>query len=108
MSAYDSEVTQFFWDIAQPFLFRDNIEKSKMFGNPCLRIGKEFVCMPEHRNGGMIVKLPKARVTELIAAEIGKPVAPAGRVFKEWVEISKQDAELWEKLIEESLVFVEA
>jgi hypothetical protein len=35
----------------------------------------------------MVVKLPAERVAEILESGKGLPVAPAGKVFKEWVEI---------------------
>ena len=75
-----------------------------MFGNRCVRAGKAFVAMPGHMSDGMVVKLPAARVTELVAAGRGTPVAPAGRTFKEWVEISA-DEEDWGPYLDEALTF---
>ena len=51
----------------------------------------------------MVVKLPAARVTELVDADRGTPVAPAGRTFKEWVEISADED--WGPYLNEALAF---
>ncbi len=103
----NQDPTAFFWDIATPLLFQDGIEKSTMFGNPCIRINTQFSCMADHRTGGMIIKLPAKRVQAIIAAGHGNPVAPSGRTFKEWVEITTRDSAQWEALIQDSLRFVD-
>lgn len=92
-----------FWDEAASFQAAGQLEEGTMFGNRCLRAGKEFVAMPGHKSDGMIVKLPAARVTELIDAGRGTPVAPAGRTFKEWVEISADED--WSPYLHEALAF---
>lgn len=74
-------------------------------GFPCLRNGKAFLAMADHRTGDLIVKLPQNRVQELIKEGIGQPFAPAGRTFKEWIRIERRDRQLWEKLMEEAEIF---
>ena len=59
--------------------------------------------MPGHESDGMVVKLPAGRVTELLDSGIGVAVAPAGKVFKEWVEI--EAAKDWGPYLEEALHF---
>ena len=51
----------------------------------------------------MVVKLPAERVAQLLASGNGEPVAPAGKVFKEWVEIAA--TEDWGPYLEEALDF---
>jgi hypothetical protein len=55
---------------------------------------------------GLVVKLPKARVAELIATGVGEPFAPAGRVFKEWLTVPKPDRRRWLALLREGVAFV--
>jgi hypothetical protein len=74
-----------------------------MFGFACVRSGKEFVAMPGHNSDGMVVKLPAQRVTELVESGRGRPLAPAGKVFKEWVEIAA--SEEWGPYLDEALAF---
>jgi hypothetical protein len=93
-----------FWEIAFEFLGRDDVEEGTMFGFGCLRASGQFVAMPGNNFGGMVVKLPANRVTALIEAGTGSPVAPAGRPFKEWVAVDDQT--LWPGLIEESIAFL--
>ncbi len=59
--------------------------------------------MPGHDSDGMVVKLPATRVAELVESGVGKPVAPAGRTFKEWVEVSA--SEEWGPYLDEALSF---
>jgi hypothetical protein len=74
-----------------------------MFGFRCVRSGKAFIAMPGHETDGIVVKLPADRVTELITSGVGSPVAPAGRTFKEWIEIPP--TEDWSPYLDEALEF---
>lgn len=55
---------------------------------------------------GVVVKLPRARVEELIASGVGQPFAPAGRVFREWVSVPEPDRDQWHALLREGVTFV--
>ncbi len=92
-----------FWDEVARFQADGRLEQGTMFGFRCVRAGKAFVAMPGHESDGMVVKLPAQRVTELLEAGRGRPVAPAGKVFKEWVEINA--SEEWGPFLEEALEF---
>ena len=100
--------TDFFWEVASPFLKGEGISKGTMMGFPCLRVQGQFFASADHRTGDLIVKLPATRVTEIIDAGGGEPFAPAGRTFREWVKIVKRDATVWRQLIEEAQKFVES
>lgn len=93
-----------FWEEVAPLQAAGRLDESTMFGNRCVRAGKEFVAMPGHNSDGMVVKLPADRVAELVEAGRGKPVAPAGKTFKEWVEIAA--TENWGPYLDEALDFV--
>jgi hypothetical protein len=71
-----------------------------------LRVGKEFLALVDYKGSGLVVKLPQARVAELVSAGVGKPFAPAGRVFKPWLSVPKPDRRRWLALLREGLAFV--
>lgn len=76
-------------------------------GGACVRASDgEFVGMPHHKGDGIVVKLDRARVSELIEAGVGKPFAPAKKVFKEWVLVEDYDEARWTSLLDESITFV--
>jgi hypothetical protein len=77
-----------------------------MMGFPCLRVSGAFFASCDHRSGDLIVKLPRDRVQQLIHAGAGKPFAPAGRTFGEWIVIDDRDPARWAGLIDEARVFV--
>jgi hypothetical protein len=73
----------------------------------CLRVGKEFLALVDYKGSGLVVKLPKPRVAELIKSGVGTPFAPAGRVFAEWVAIRRPDRKRWFALLREGVAFVD-
>jgi len=62
--------------------------------------------MPHHKGPGIVVKLPRARVDELIEAGEGAAFAPAGKVFREWVLVETHDDARWQQLLREACDFV--
>lgn len=95
-----------FWDVAAPLLAEGLIDEGTIMGGPCVRAGGEFVAMPNHKGAGLVVKLHRDRVAELIDGGSGQSFAPAGKVFKEWVLVEGFDESAWEALIRESVGFV--
>ena len=97
--------TDFFWEASAAALAHTGVATGTMMGFPCLRVSGAFFASCDHRSGDLIVKLPRHRVEELIAAGAGKPFAPAGRTFREWVLIGDRDQAQWAELIEEARAF---
>jgi hypothetical protein len=95
-----------FWDAVAPLLAEGRIDEGTIMGGPCIRAKGEFVGMPHHKGPGIVVKLDRARVDELIAGGEGQSFAPAGKVFKEWVLVEHHDEDRWRELVEESVGFV--
>ena len=100
------DATDFFWDLAAEFLARDFVDEGSLMGFPCVRVNGDFFCTCDHRTGHLIVKLPKARVQELVEQGVSEPFAPAGRVFKEWTLVQERDAQTWTDLMGEAFDFV--
>jgi hypothetical protein len=96
-----------FWDVVQPLIADGTLEEGTIMGGPCVRTtAGEFVGMPHHKGPGLVVKLPRDRVDELIRSGAGQSFAPAGKVFKEWVLVEDVDADRWDALLRESVAFV--
>ena len=76
----------------------------KGFGASGLKFdGKIFAMVAR---GELVVKLPRQRVDELIAAGTGSRFDPGhGRVMKEWVAVSTEHGRSWSKLAQEALDF---
>jgi TfoX/Sxy family transcriptional regulator of competence genes len=57
--------------------------------------------------GELVVKLPRARVEELVAAGLGEPFdAGHGRVMKEWITLEPSTSRRWRSLVAEAHDFV--
>ena len=96
-----------FWDVAEPLIADGSLEEGTIMGGACLRTSAgEFVGMPHHKGPGLVVKLPRDRVDELIGSGVGQSFAPAGKVFKKWVLVEGFDADQWDALLRESVAFV--
>lgn len=98
--------SEFFWNIADDLLQDSSVTKGTIMGFPCLRINNDFFSSSESRTGDLIVKLPENRVKQLIGDCAGRPFAPAGRVFREWVQITERDINIWKSLMNEAKDFV--
>ena len=98
-----------FWKVGDDFIAEGRVEEGTIMGHHCLRAsaGGGFVATVERSSGDLVVKLPATRVEELIDQGEGRPFAPAGKVFREWVAITSDDPDHWAELIEESIDFVE-
>ena len=75
-------------------------------GGRCVRVAGEFLALVDFKGSGLVVKLPRDRVAELVAQGVGHPFAPAGKVFKEWVSIPAADPQQWRALLREGIAFV--
>lgn len=86
--AEGSKMSDRFWDEVAPLQAAGRIEEGTMFGFRCVRAGEAFVAMPRLESDRMVIELPAVRVSHLFASGVGAPVAPAGKVFRERVEIA--------------------
>jgi uncharacterized protein (TIGR02453 family) len=73
-----------------------------MMGLPCVRLDRRFFASLDRRTGALLVKLPPERVQQIVADGHGEPFAPAGRVFREWVEVPDPDRRRWRELLREA------
>jgi hypothetical protein len=74
------------------------------FGSNAIKINKSIFAMLV--NDRLVVKLPAARVAELIAARDGVPFdAGKGKPMKEWVGLTVDDAAA-RQLVAEAMAFV--
>ncbi len=98
---------ELFWQLAAE-LQRDDprIQEGTIMNGRCLRVGKEFLALVDYKGSGLVVKLPKQRVAELIEAGVGRPFGPAGKVFREWLAVPKADRRRWRGLLREAIEFV--
>lgn len=106
MTVSDEIDDELFWDVAEPLIAAGKADEGELMRSRCVRVGKEFLAMPEYRTGDLVVKLPRERVDELIASGDGLAFAPAKKVFREWVQVPARDEALWKGLLTEGVEFV--
>jgi len=96
-----------FWELIDELQAEDpRVEEGTIMGGRCARVAGEFLGLVDFKGSGLVVKLPRRRVAELIEQGHGQPFAPAGKVFKEWVSIPKRDRRRWRSLLREGIAFV--
>lgn len=79
---------------------------SRLFGHSALKVHDKIFAMVSS-SGHFVVKLPKARVDELVANGAGERFeASQGRPMKEWLDVHSESAEQWLQLAREALEFV--
>jgi hypothetical protein len=102
----DDRAEQRFEQLAVQFLADPTVTQGTGFGSsPGLRTtGRIFAMLV---NGELVVKLPKARVDQLVASGTGGRFDPGhGRLMKEWATAALDSTESWERLAAEALQFV--
>jgi len=98
---------ELFWLLAAELRAHDErVVEGTIMNGRCLRVGKEFLALVDYKGSGLVVKLPAGRVIELIDSGVGRPFAPAGRVFKEWLSVPRPDRRRWLALLREGVAFV--
>jgi len=98
--------TDLFWALAEEMIAGGAADEGTMMDTRCLRVNGEFLAMVFHKTDQLIVKLPRDRVTEVIAGGHGTEFKPAGRVFKEWLAVTDRDEDQWRGMLEEGREFV--
>jgi hypothetical protein len=83
-----------------------SISRSAMMGFPSLRFEGAFFASLDHGSDDLVVKLAAVDVAARIHAGSGKPFAPAGKVFREWLAIEPGDEHAWRGAMADALAFV--
>jgi hypothetical protein len=109
MSEVDTRVTtsQRYLDLVDAFLLGPSVtQEGKGFGSSALKVhGRIFAMLSS--SGQFVIKLPKTRVDELVAAGEGERFDPGhGRVMKEWLALHDDSRQDWNVLASEGLEFV--
>ena len=103
-SGAGSEAGTLFWRLAAELIAADpRVVEGTIMNSRCLRVGGEFLALPDDKGAGLVVKLDRRRVGSLITSGAGRPFAPAGRVFAEWVSVPDPNPALWEELLAEGV-----
>ena len=80
-------------------------ESRQGFGSGALKVNDKIFAMMTPR-GEFVVKIPKARVDELVNQGVGERFEPGpGRIMKEWLALDRHP-ELWAELANEAYQFV--
>jgi hypothetical protein len=96
-----------FWQLASELQQEDGrVHEGTIMNSRCLRVGKEFLALVDYKGSGLVVKLPRKRVTELVDAGVGKPFGPAGKIFAEWLSVPTPNRRRWRELLREGVEFV--
>lgn len=93
-----------FWQLAAE-LQAENAEvvEGTIMKGRCLRVRGEFVALVDYKDAGLVVKLSRGRVDELIAGGEGLPFGPAGKVFREWISLPEADRGRWLAVLREAV-----
>jgi hypothetical protein len=96
-----------FWELAAELSAEDpRVGEGTIMNSRCLRVDGEFLALIDARDGSWVVKLSAGRVAELVDRGGGRPFAPAGRTFREWVSIPEPDRTTWRSLLREGVAHV--
>lgn len=76
------------------------VERGRMFNAEGLKAGGKFFAFVVE--GDLVVKVPEARVGELIEAGEGRPFGPGDRTMREWVRLSPPDVAACEAYVAEA------
>jgi hypothetical protein len=79
-------------------------EGKNKFGSRGLKVDGKVFAMPS--KGRLVVKLPHARVAELVTAKKGETYVLGARAMKEWVAVSEGTTASWRALAREARDFV--
>jgi hypothetical protein len=91
--------------LTDDLLYDPAVGRATMMGYPCIRLAGRFVASYDAKLGGLVVKLPRERVLQLVEDGTGEPFAPGGKAFREWVSIPTVDRDQWQRLLAEAVDF---
>jgi len=96
-----------FDELRVAFLGRPNVDEGRMFRTEGLRYrGKFFAALS--RDHQLLVKLPEARVTELVTTGVSLPFdANKGTPMREWTLVPLSSVDHWPGIAEEAFAFAE-
>ncbi len=100
-------MTEAFDDVVQAFAGRAGVTRGSGFGSvPGLRVGDRIFAML--CRGELVVKLPEARVDDLVASGSAErfDARGDGRRMREWASVAASRAGQWPALAEEARDFV--
>ncbi|WP_132991629.1 hypothetical protein [Gordonia zhaorongruii] len=107
----DAEAERRAHDVFDPIcddLFRrPGVDLGPMFGVEGVRIrGKVFAFVSY--DGTVVVKLPSARIDDLVDDGVGERMVMSGRAMREWMHADQTQTEYWPRLVEDALTYVDS
>ncbi len=99
------EARDLYDELTDDLLYDPAVGRATMMGHPCVRLAGRFLASYDVQEGCLVVKLPRERVGELVERGEGRPFAPAGKVFREWVAVPGPHRHLWRRLLAEAVEF---
>jgi hypothetical protein len=92
------------WErIVEDLLPVDDVGLGRIFHDEGLECGGRYFAV-RHRDG-LLLKLPEARVQELIGTDVAVPFSVGKRVMREWLIVPPTASRRWRKLAAEALAF---
>lgn len=104
----EDQGSQLYWRLTERLLADPSVSRGTMMGLPCMRMDGAFFASLDRGSRHLIVKLPVARVAELIRSGTALVFAPSNRPFREWVAIPRPDEAIWAELLDEARAFVDS
>ena len=102
-----AQAHEIFDAVAQRYLERPGVDIGRMFGTEGLRVRGKVFAFVEHL-GGLVVKVPEARVTELAEQGIAERMVMRERPMREWATVGVDaGAERWNELIGEAFAYLD-
>jgi hypothetical protein len=93
--------------IAARLLEREDVDMGPMFGSEGLRVRGKIFAFVGHL-GGLVVKLPESRVTELAQQGVAARLMVRERTMREWATIDVDaGAQGWDELIGEAFAYLD-
>lgn len=100
------QASDIFDAIGADYLTRPGVDIGPMFGSEGLRIRGKVFAFQGYR-GGLIAKLPEARVSALEASGRAERMVMRERAMREWVFVPEDAADLWPGVVAEAFAFVD-
>lgn len=93
--------------VASRLLQREDVDIVPMFGSEALRVRGKVFAFVGHL-GGLVVKLPEARVTELAEQKVAERMIMRARPMREWATVAVgAGPQRWERLIGEAFDYLD-
>jgi len=93
--------------IAERYLERPDVDIGPMFGSQGLRVRGKVFAFVGHL-GGLVVKVPESRATELVEEGVAERMVIRERTMREWLTIGiGAGAQRWDGLLGEAFAYLD-